>query len=55
MEEAKDIVINSILNCDFKSQDWSVIKNNLKKSLTSFFYKKLKRKPMIVPIIMETK
>lgn len=55
MEEAKDIVINTILNCDFKTQDWSLIKTNIKKNLTNYFYKKLKRRPMIIPIIIETK
>ena len=55
MEEAKDIVINTILNCDFKTQDWSLIKTNIKKSLTNYFYKKLKKRPMIIPIIIETK
>ena len=55
MEEAKDLVINSILNCDFKSQDWSLIKANLKKTLTNYFYKRRKRRPMIIPIIIETK
>ena len=55
IEAAKDVVINTILNCDFKTQDWSLIKTNLKKNLTNFFYKKLKRRPMIIPIIIETK
>lgn len=55
MEEARDIVINTILNCDFKTQDWSQIKINIKKTLTNYFYKKLKRRPMIIPIIIETK
>lgn len=55
IEEAKDLIINTILNCDFKTQDWNLIKQNIKKVLTNFFYKRMKRKPMIVPIIMETK
>lgn len=55
IEEAKDLIINTILNCNFKTQDWNMIKTNLKKVLTNFFYKRMKRKPMIVPVIIETK
>lgn len=55
IEEAKDLIINTILNCNFKTQDWNNIKQNLKKVLTNFFYKRMKRKPMIVPVIIETK
>ena len=55
IEEAKDLIINTILNCNFKTQDWNMIKANLKKVLSNFFYKRMKRKPMIVPVIMETK
>ncbi len=55
IEEAKDLIINTILNCNFKTQDWNAIKQNLKKVLTNFFYKRMKRKPMIVPVIIETK
>ena len=55
IEEARDILINSIISADFKTQDWNAIKMTIKKVLTNYFYKKLKRRPMIVPIIIETK
>ncbi len=55
MNEARDLVLNTIISSNFKNQDWTVIKNNIKKVLQTFFFKKLKRKPMIIPIIIETK
>ena len=55
IEEAKDIVLNQVIETNFKTQDWSMIKNNIRKNLQNFFFKKVKRKPMIIPIIIETK
>ena len=55
IEEAKDIVLNQVIETNFKTQDWSMIKNNIRKNLQNFFFKKVKRKPMISPIIIETK
>lgn len=54
IEEAKDLLINSIISVNFKTQDWNQIKDNIRKTLTTFFFKKFKRKPMIIPIIIET-
>ncbi|MDF2606632.1 MAG: Zn-dependent hydrolase [Bacillales bacterium] len=33
--------------------EWSFLKSNIRDSLNEFFYEKTKRKPMILPIIME--
>ncbi len=55
MEEAKNIVINTISQSDFKSQDWGLIKSNIRKNLTSFFAREIKCRPMVIPIILETK
>ena len=55
MAEAKDLLLNTIIATNFKNQDWTMIKNNIKKVLQTFFLKKIKRKPMIIPIIIETK
>ena len=54
MEEARDLVVNTILNVNFKTQDWALVRMNIKKALTNLFYKKLKHKPMIIPVIIET-
>ena len=53
IEEAKDVVINAISSANFKSQDWAEIKTNIKKLLGNYFYKKLKRRPLILPVIIE--
>ena len=42
MDEAKDIVINQVINSNFKTQDWNLIKNGIKKSLQTFFFRKFK-------------
>ncbi len=55
LEEAKDVVINAITSADFKTQDWITIKNQIKKVLTAHFYRKFKSKPLVLPIILETK
>ena len=55
MNEARDLILNTVIASNFKNQDWTLIKNNIKKTLQTFFFKKLKRKPMIIPIIIETK
>ncbi|MCI5726809.1 MAG: hypothetical protein MR274_04625, partial [Clostridium sp.] len=33
--------------------EWSTIKTNIRDGLREFLYEKTKRKPMILPIIME--
>lgn len=53
LEEGKDVVINAISSFNFKSQDWSQVKINIKKLLGNYFYKKLKRRPLILPVIIE--
>lgn len=55
INEAREIILNTVISSNFKTQDWTMIKNNIKKALQTFFFKKLKRKPMIIPIIIETK
>lgn len=55
MSELKDIVLNQIINANFKTQDWTMIKANVKKALQTYFFKKFKRKPLIIPMIIETK
>ncbi|MBB6218290.1 ribonuclease J [Anaerosolibacter carboniphilus] len=51
MSEMKNIVKNALSECQGK--DWSTIKNNVKKSMSEYLYAKTKRKPMILPIIIE--
>jgi len=54
MEEARLVIRNALLKCENKKKtDWSTIKNIIKDDLREFLYEKTKRKPMILPIIME--
>ena len=54
MEQAKEVVRNSLLKCEAKKKlDWSGIKGVIKEDLSRFLYEKTKRNPMILPIIME--
>ncbi|PRR77019.1 Ribonuclease J 1 [Clostridium liquoris] len=54
MEEAKNIVKDVLKECEEKHiTEWATIKSNIKDSLRIFLYERTKRKPMILPIIME--
>jgi len=54
MDEAKEIVKDALSKCEEKQiTDWATIKNNIKEALRGYLYEKTKRKPMILPIIME--
>jgi ribonuclease J len=54
MEEAREIVEKALDKCLSKSYtDWNKIKTEIKDSLNDFIWKKTKRTPMILPIIME--
>lgn len=54
MEEAREIARNALLKLDEKQiSDWSAKKNAIKSSLRDFIYEKTKRRPMILPVIME--
>ena len=55
LEDAKDVVIDSAENIDLTARDYVNLKINIRKKLTNFLDKKLKRRPMIVPIIVESK
>ena len=54
MEEAQRIVDEAVQSCLEKHvSDWGKIKNIIRDSLSDFLWKKIKRNPMILPIIME--
>ena len=54
MEEARELMAGVIENClDRGISDWGKIKNITKDALSEYVWKKTKRRPMIVPIIME--
>lgn len=54
MEDAKQIVDDAVMDClDKNVSDWGKIKIVVKESLSEYLWKKMKRNPMILPIIME--
>ncbi len=54
MENARDIIKKTIAKCDGKNRnDWAAKKGLIKDDLREYLFEKTKRKPMILPIIME--
>ena len=54
LEEARRVVDDAVSDClDRHVSDWGKIKNEIKDSLSDFLWKRMKRSPMILPIIME--
>lgn len=54
IDEAREIVRNTLLECEEKNiTDWATLKSNVRDELRTYLYEKTKRKPMILPIIME--
>jgi len=54
MGQAKSVVEDAIDSClDRRISDWGKMKGVIKDSLGDFLWKRTKRKPMILPIIME--
>jgi len=54
INEARDIVRKELEQClDNKIKEWAVIKTCIRNSLGQFLYVKTKRRPIIIPIIME--
>ena len=54
MDEAREVVYSALERClDNHVTDWTKIKTEIKDSLSDYLWKKMKRNPMILPIIME--
>ncbi len=54
MEEARTVVEEAVQDClDRHVNDWGKIKNIIRDSLSDYLWKRMKRNPMILPIIME--
>lgn len=53
MEEARELARDAINSClDSGVTEWTQIKTHVKDELSNFFYAKTKRKPMILPVVM---
>lgn len=54
IDQAREVVKNVLSECEEKHiTEWSTMKSNIKDALRIFLYEKTKRRPMILPIIME--
>jgi ribonuclease J len=54
MEEARNVIKAALNECEKNNiTDWSTLKTSIKDALRGFLYEKIKRNPMILPIIME--
>ena len=54
LEELRQVALNAIQDVDARyATDWSAIKASIKNDLSNYLYKKTKRNPMILPVIME--
>ena len=54
MDEAKHVVEEAVEDCmDRRVTDWGRLKTAIRDSLSEFLWKRTKRSPMILPIIME--
>ena len=54
MNEAKELLTDTLQNClDNHMHEWNAIKGRMKDNLSDFIFRKTKRSPMILPIIME--
>ncbi len=54
MDELQTLARDVILTClSSKRNDWATIKNTVRGKMSDYLYQKIKRAPMILPIIME--
>lgn len=54
MKEAKRVVRKALIECEKKHiTDWATLKSSIRDALRNFLYERIKRNPMILPIIME--
>lgn len=54
INELKDIIVDELNVCERRNiTDWASIKSSIKGRLSDYLFKKTKRNPMILPVIME--
>ena len=55
MDEMREVLNNAMDKIHEKNiMDWGKMRNIIKDALSGYVWKKMKRRPMIMPIIMET-
>jgi ribonuclease J len=54
METAREKVLQALERCDMTGgTEWATIKSTVRDSIGKFLYEKTRRRPMILPLIME--
>ncbi|MCI8594152.1 MAG: ribonuclease J [Oscillospiraceae bacterium] len=54
MEELRQVAVNALEDSHLQYRtDWAAIKSNVKNEMADYLYRKTKRSPMILPVIME--
>ena len=54
LEELRQVALEALQSVDARyTADWAAIKGAIKGDLSGYLYKKTKRSPMILPVIME--
>ncbi|NLF34374.1 MAG: ribonuclease J [Clostridiales bacterium] len=54
IEELRTVALEALRDCPSRGiGDWAAIKTSVKSALSTYLYKKTKRNPMILPVIME--
>ena len=54
IEDARHVVSEALMECESRNiTDWARMKNMIRDSLGEFLWKRIKRNPMILPIISE--
>ena len=54
MQELRTVAVEAVKRCEKKNlREWGKIKGEIRDSLDEFLWRKIKRKPVIIPIIME--
>jgi ribonuclease J len=54
MDELREVALEAIERCSRRrSRDWATIKSAIKNDLSGYLYKRTKRNPMILPVIVE--
>ena len=54
MDDLREVAMEALEDCHSRNvSDWTAIKTAMKSTLSGYLYKKTKRNPMILPVIME--
>ncbi len=53
IDEAKGVLMKALEKIDIKNTEWNDLKGSIKSTLTNLFYRRIERKPIIIPIVMD--